>query len=166
MFKQIYIYILLGLGLISCSNPEKSADYTKIIQSYYKTYQKRDDFKKFLDFYAEDMVLEDMITGDKIKGKKALEKFFDWENPDFVKLDSNTLIITEQIIDQNKVVTKGYFTPFGWGNLEFEAMYFTTILTLNSKGKIVKQVDWINYPNNLLDYSKRKNSNQWIKPQR
>ena len=29
-------------------------------------------------------------------------------------------------------------------------------------GKIVRQVDWINYPSSLFDYSNRQNSNLWI----
>jgi hypothetical protein len=62
----------------------------------------------------------------------------------------------------NKVVTTGHFTAFKWGELEIEAMQFTSILTFNSSGKIIKQVDWINYPSYLVDYNNRKNSNKWI----
>ena len=58
--------------------------------------------------------------------------------------------------------SKGYFTPFKWGNAEFEAMYFTTLLNFNEQGKIIKQVDWINYPSTLVDYDNRKNANEWI----
>ncbi|MFT6827204.1 MAG: hypothetical protein ACJAZV_000485 [Roseivirga sp.] len=107
-------------------------------------------------------MLEDMINGDRVEGKEAFSEFFDWKNPDYVKLDSAALYIREQIIDNNKVVTTGHFTAFKWGELEIEAMQFTSILTFNSSGKIIKQVDWINYPSYLVDYNNRKNSNKWI----
>ncbi|MGH1366338.1 MAG: hypothetical protein ACRBF0_22450 [Calditrichia bacterium] len=94
--------------------------------------------------------------------KAALAEFFNWDNPGFKKIEVQALIITEQIIDGKKVTTKGYFTPFKWGEARFETMHFTTLLTFNEQGKIIKQVDWINYPTTLLDYNKRKNSNEDI----
>ena len=112
--------------------------------------------------YDEQMILEDIILGEKMEGKKAFANFFDWNNPNFSKADSLTLIIEEQLFYNNQVMTKGYFTPFNWGDSTFEAMQFTTILTFNDQDKIIKHVDWINYPNNLIDYNKRKNANDWI----
>ena len=41
-------------------------------------------------------------------------------------------------------------------------MHFTSILYFNESGKITKQIDWINYPNNLLDNNSRANSNRWL----
>lgn len=51
---------------------------------------------------------------------------------------------------------------FKWKDSSFEAMYFTTILTLNETGKIIRQIDWINYPATLVNFNLRKNSNEWI----
>ncbi|WP_136467933.1 hypothetical protein [Flagellimonas onchidii] len=87
----------------------------------------------------------------------------DWNNPNFQKIEKDALVIYDQIIDKNKVVTRGYFTEFLWDGARFEAMHFITILTFNNSGKIIKQIDWINYPSNLIDYEKRRNSNEWIK---
>ena len=41
-------------------------------------------------------------------------------------------------------------------------MHFMSMLEFNKAGKIIKQKDWINYPQNLIDYNNRKNSNKWI----
>lgn len=113
-------------------------------------------------FYDEAIVLEDIINGDSIVGIQQLGAFFNWNRPGLARTNP-ALIIEDQIIDGNKVVTKGYFTPFKWQGQLFEAMYFVTFLYFNEEGKIYKQVDWINYPKILVDYANRKNANQWIK---
>ena len=154
--------LLIGLLLLSCSpEDEKGLDIT--VERYYQTYNEHQELDKFIDFYDENIVFEDIINGDRIAGKEKLKIFFDWNNPDFKRLEDNILEVTEIIIKNNKVVVKGYFTRFKWRKTEYEAMHFTTLLTFNELGKIIKQVDWINYPTNLVDYNERKNSNAWIK---
>lgn len=161
MKSHILFYAVVLITTISCTT--KDNDISKTIEQYYKTYQDRNDFEKFLGFYDEKIVLEDIINADRIVGKKALEDFFDWNNPGYKKIAVDALVIYEQTIEGNRVVTSGYFNEFLWGEQKFEAMHFVTILTFNQSGKIIKQVDWINYPSNLVDYTKRKNSNEWIK---
>ncbi len=169
IYKTIGNYFQVGLCLVvwgACQNQPQTSnlrDIKEIAQAYYKVYQDRSDFEAFLDFYEEDLVLEDMVMGEKIFGKQSFAEFFAWENPEFKKLDSLTLVLEEQYVVGNTVISQGYFNPFQWGDAQFEAMQFTTILSFNAQGKIIKQVDWINYPNNLLDYSQRKNSNHCLK---
>lgn len=152
---------LVSISLLSC-NQEKDLSIKPIVDEYYQTYSEREDFEKFLAFYDSSMVLKDMINGNKIKGTKNLRPFFDWTNPNFELQDSVALIITDQILSKYEVVTSGYFTPFTWHTRYVEAMQFTTILRFNTEGKIVQQVDWINYPSYLVNYETRKNSNIWI----
>ena len=160
-FNLLFLIFLISFFL-SCSSSKKNNELTQITFEYYNTYQKNKNLEKFIDFYAEEIELEDIINGDKIKGKENLKNFLDWNNPNLSRNDSLALIIEDQIIDGNKVVTKGFFTPFKWGELQVEAMHFTTILFFNESKKIIKQVDWINYPSSLVDYKNRKNSNNWI----
>jgi len=160
--RLLFFSFLILLSLCACQQKEDSL-IQEATKEYYQTYQNRNDFQKFLSFYDDQVILEDIMLGERKIGKKEFAEFFDWGNPDFSKTDSLALIITDQLIQKNKVVTQGYFTPFKWGEQHFEAMHFTTILTFNAAGKITKQVDWINYPASLLDYEKRKNSNEWIK---
>ncbi|PWL37570.1 hypothetical protein DKG77_14780 [Flagellimonas aquimarina] len=156
-----FLYVIILMVVCSCTNKDNSINET--VKEYYETYQDRNDFEKFLGFYDEKIVLEDIINADRIVGKKALEDFFDWNDPGYKKIAADALVIYEQTIEGNRVVTSGYFNEFLWGGNTFEAMHFVTILTFNRSGKIIKQVDWINYPSNLVDYTKRKNSNEWIK---
>lgn len=158
----IITVLLIGLIFHSCSNREGS-DIDKIVEDYYQTYNTRQEIEEFILFYDESIVLEDIINGDRIAGKEALRNFFDWGNPNFKSLDTINLMVNEKIIKDNKAVIKGYSARFQWGGTEFGFMHFTTILTFNESGKIIKQVDWINYPSNLVDYDTRKNSNRWIK---
>jgi len=160
MKLPLILCLIIGLIFHSCSSKEDSID--KVVEDYYKTFNKRQDFKKFLSFYDEEIILEDIINGDRIIGKKELNNFFDWNNPNFKSLDSNSLIIEDKIIHHNTCVVKGYFSRFQWEQSEFEAMHFTTIITFNKSKKIVRQVDWINYPSTLVNYNERKNSNEWI----
>ncbi len=148
--------------LFACTSAER--DISDITADYYRTYEERSDFDTFLSFYDKDMVLEDIMLGERIIGRDSFALFFDWNNPKFAKKESTALRVEKQIIQGKQVVTQGYFTPFRWGETEVSAMYFTTILTFNEKGKIIRHVDWINYPNNLLDYDNRKDANLWIKP--
>ncbi len=154
----LFVSIIL---LSSCSIRIEKVEIT--VDNYFRTYNQRKDFQKFLEFYDDKIVLTDIINGDLVTGKNELKDFFDWNNPNFKSLDSNSLIISEKIIDKNQAAIKGYFTPFQWGETRFEAMHFTTILTFNDSGKIIRQVDWINYPTTLVDYHTRKNSNDWLK---
>ena len=159
---SLLVLLLISMICLSCES-KQNAPSKSITDAFYQTYKERKDFEKFIDFYDEQIVLEDMINGDRMEGKKALRTFFDWENPNFECLSAHTLEIEEKIIQANQAVVKGYFSAFRWGTTQFEAMHFTTILTFNEAGKIVKQVDWINYPATLVAYSQRKNSNEWIK---
>ena len=158
VFGAILSFLLLTFSCSSNTEPDIEA----IVSNYYKTYGKRTDFKAFLDFYDEDMVLEDIIFGERVEGKEGFAEFLDWENPLFTKKDSVVLVVEQQVIQGYEVVTQGYFTPFRWGDISVGNMHFTTFLTFNKEGKIIRHVDWINYPNTLINYDKRKDSNTWI----
>lgn len=160
--KQVFTLLIFGLLFNACS-VDKDRILERVIDDYYKTYNKRQDIDKFMSFYNDDILFEDIINGDRIEGKPALKSFFNWGDTNFKSLDSNNLVITETIIDGKRAVVKGYFTKFKWGESDFEPMHFTTILTFGSADKIIKQVDWVNYPANLVDYNQRKNSNEWVK---
>ena len=159
---KFFNYTLFALSVLSCGQTTKKTALHSTVSNYYDTYKERKDFDAFLEFYDENIILEDVISGDRKKGKKAFAEFFDWNHPSFRPLDSIALIIEKQIIDGREVVTQGYFTPFKWDSIQVGHMHFTTILTFNLKGKIIRQVDWINYPANLIDYQKRDDSNSWI----
>ncbi len=152
---------ILFLATSCISSRNQSVDQE--VAAYIRLYQERTDFEGFLDLYDENMILEDMIGGYYIEGKEQFAEFFNWPDERFEKRTDKTIIVTNTIIEDNKASVQGYFTPFSWNGNEVEAMQFTTLLYFNEERKIIKHVDWINYPNTLIDYSKRPNSNEWIK---
>lgn len=161
--KQTILCLLIScffICLTSCNKAPTKIENT--VTAYYEVYKTKEDFEGFLKFYDDDIVLIDIINGDSIVGIEQLTNFFAWNTPGLERTNP-VLMIEDQIIEGNKVVTRGYFTPFKWQGQPFEAMYFVTILYFNETGKIRKQIDWINYPNTLVDYANRKNANQWIK---
>jgi len=157
--------LIIGVALLlftsSCSWTAKQ-DITHVTQKYYETYQNHSDFESFMAHYDSNAVLEDINMASKIKGIKNLKEFFNWHNADLKILSKKALEVEELIFDDQKAVAKGYFTPFQWKDIKYPSMYFTTILLFNDQGKIIKQTDWINYPNNLIDCNKRGDANEWI----
>ncbi|MFY9243646.1 MAG: nuclear transport factor 2 family protein [Polaribacter sp.] len=158
-YKKLLIVICV-FQIIGCSKKDKTIQ--KDVNNYYSIYKERKDLDAFLNYYNENIVLEDIVNGDKIIGKEKLTAFFNWNVEGLKMLSKQSLVITEQIIENKKVVTKGYFTPFEWSGVKFEAMHFTTILIFNDKNKIIKHIDWINYPSTLINYHNRNDSNKWL----
>lgn len=160
--RFVIYFFLVCLTLCGCT-PRSKVNIEGITTEFYEVYKARKDSKRFLEFYSDSVVLEDMVNGDRVVGIQALEKFFDWSNEDFQLIEKEAVVVKDIYVAGHVAVVYGYFTPFKWGDAEFEAMHFTTQLDFDKEGKIVKQVDWINYPSTLVDYSKRRNSNKWIK---
>ncbi|MEM9329582.1 MAG: nuclear transport factor 2 family protein [Bacteroidota bacterium] len=162
--KKIVVYfpfMLVTLFVGACQQHQGFSTLERT-ENLYRVYAERSDFERFLDFYADEMVLEDPILGQRIVGREAFRDFFDWPNPSFRKLQEEALIVDKIMVDGRESVVIGHFTPFQWAESTIESMHFTTLLVFDQQGKIIKQTDWINYPNNLLNYETRKNSNAWI----
>ncbi|MDC8004006.1 lipocalin-like domain-containing protein [Aureisphaera galaxeae] len=139
------------LFLFACSSRESNdKKIRKRVSGYFETYQERKDFSSFMEYYDDSIVLIDIINGDSIAGKEALSNFFNWHNPSLKGLSDDALIVETQTIEGNRVVTSGYFTEFEWNDTKFEAMDFIIVHVFNDDFKIIEQIDWINYPQNLL----------------
>ena len=161
MKNKLFLLLIVFLILSSCK--DERIPVQKKVDEFILLYQERTDFEQFLELYDQDMVLEDMITGHRMEGSENFKEFFNWPDQRFKKLSPKTIIVKSSVIEGNNAVISGHFTPFEWDGQQVEAMQFTTILEFNDQGKIIRHVDWINYPNNLIDYSKRANANEWIK---
>lgn len=156
------IFSIIVLTTLACSKENPKESIRSIAEAYYETHKVRKDFEGFLSYYDEQIVLEDIISGGQVEGKNNLKAFLNWDDKEFKLIDTVAIVLEDLVVDGNKVVAKGYYTPFLWGVSEFEAMYFMTILYFNEDQKIVRQIDWINYPNSLFDFENRKNANEWI----
>ena len=66
----VYLLLLIASTLFSCDTKSSKHHIQNITAEYYKVYQERTDFPRFLEFYDEQMILEDIILGEKMEGKK------------------------------------------------------------------------------------------------
>lgn len=150
------VWFLLPLLLIGgCNSGRQSRATETVATAYFQTYAERRDFDKFMAFYADDAVLEDIVYGHIAGNKKEISEFFDWNRGD-VKLlkPSVSLVVEQQAVDGNEVVTAGYFTPFLFNGDSLGPWRFVIWQNYNNEGKIRRQSDWINYtPRSMLEGS-------------
>ncbi|KZN35166.1 hypothetical protein N474_03090 [Pseudoalteromonas luteoviolacea CPMOR-2] len=163
MLKNIYLCLLAILfsGCNSVSQKEPPSELSVLVEQYIKTYQARDNFKQFLTYYDDHVVLEDMLYGVKVTNKKAFSEFFDWGAGSFKVLDGKrTFDVSQIIVDQKQrtVVLSGEFNPFSYNEQKLGPWRFTTILQFNQAGLISYQQDWINYfPRSFIGEAKNLN---------
>ncbi|MFC0116511.1 nuclear transport factor 2 family protein [Pseudoalteromonas xiamenensis] len=137
----------LGLILVMlCASVSANDSLQSTVDAYFSTYAKRTDFETFMAFYAEEAILKDVVYGYVAKNKAQIASFFDWSSGQFSTLDSQpTLTITQQMINQHSVVTKGTFNAFSFNGKTMGPWEFVIWQEFNASGKIVLQEDWINY---------------------
>ncbi|WP_111980405.1 nuclear transport factor 2 family protein [Algibacillus agarilyticus] len=134
-----------------------------MIKEYLTQYALREDFDRFMNFYASDAVLEDIVSGDVKKGKAEIRAFLNWPDEKYEQSPSLSTLVTETIIVHNKqAAVKGYFMPFTYDEVVLGPWHFTMWFTVNDEYKITRHVDFINYTPKALFLSSP-NSNEKIK---
>lgn len=124
-------------------------------ETYFKRYAARADWPGFMDQFAEDLDFLDPIAGIALESRATFEQFYFWPDPAFSKHPEypRTLVLEELIVQDNRGIGAGYFTPFRYNGTTFgdrEPMRFTIWLEWDADGKIVAQTDWIAYPPALI----------------
>ncbi|WP_342777398.1 nuclear transport factor 2 family protein [Litorilituus lipolyticus] len=116
------------------------------MNSYFKIYQQRSDFKSFMSFYHEQAQFEDIVYGNHLKHKTDIKAFLNWQRGEFSLLNSDRLFtINHQTIDEQTVTTQGYFHQFSYDGQVLGPWLFVMVHEFDSQHKIIKQTDWINY---------------------
>jgi len=138
-------------GAVSENSPTRKA-----AEAFFDTYAQRRNWAKLLYFYREDMVFEDIALQIQIQGKENFKSFYNWEDPNFQKLseDQAHLVLHDLIVQGNKAVARGYFNPFMWNGELQEWKWgseFTIWLFFDDNQKIRKQIDFIEYPDAVLE---------------
>lgn len=157
---RVLLLPILTIILSGCHQNSNAIEET--VDNFCQIYAKREKPESLKSFYDERAVLEDIISGVRVEGNLDIINFFDWNNVSYKMKDTVALVVVSKVIGDGSATINGYFTSFEWSGTIYRRMHFTTVLFFNDEHKIIKQVDWINYPNELLDYSKRNDSNLWI----
>lgn len=144
----LFRWILLAsfIGLIPLSQAEESAPLADVAKDYFDTYAARQDFTRFIDFYASDAAVVDVIGNDKVQGVEAIAAFFDWRRGDFQRaIEGPILIVTHQLISGNTVITRGQFNAFVYNGEPLGPWDFLIWQVYDDAQQIQQQHDWINY---------------------
>ncbi|MCC2615315.1 nuclear transport factor 2 family protein [Aestuariibacter halophilus] len=157
MLQRLLSLVLIGLSLSACVSSVATRDTAEgntaftlttianAAQQYFEQYKNRDNLDAFIAHYAEDALLEDMVYGQRIQGRQALRNFYRWDDGSVRLLKDKTLVIEQQIVDGNTVITRGTFLPFQYHDQRLGPWRFVIWQSYNHQGLIVHQMDWINY---------------------
>ncbi len=167
MRARLICSILTGFAvlLMACtSSPagERAAEYARkakveqAAREFFTTFADRKDWKKMLSFYRYDMHFEDIMLQIKIFSKEDFKNFYNWEEGNFQKLSSDQphLVLKSLVVNDSVAVGTGYFNPFYY-NGELQdwkwGSEFTIWLQFDEQLKIKRQVDFIEYPDVVLE---------------
>jgi len=143
---RIIISLLIVLLLNGCASTSKNNKLPQIVNDYFDVYSKRNDFNKFMTYYAENAQFKDIIYGNTFNNKVEIRNFLDWSKGDFKILNGNkTLTVTSHTFGIKTVITEGFFHAFSYDGQKFGPWLFVITQEFDFNNKIIQQTDWINY---------------------
>lgn len=167
-----YLLVLVVFGFFSCGSKEKDnkkekphltrkQQVEKTARLYFQTFAERKDWEKLLSFYSDTVNFEDVLLQTKIRGKEEFKEFYDWPNPSFKKLseDQQHLVVEDLAVSDSAAVARGYLNPFYFNDKLWELKHggnFTIWLYFDDNLKIRKQVDWFEYPSDVMEHIAQK----------
>ena len=150
---RIILSLLIILLLNGCVSTSKNNRLTQVVNDYFDIYSKRDDFNKFMTYFADNAKFKDVIYGNSFNSKVEIRNFLDWEKGEFKILNGNkTLTVTRHTFGENTAITEGFFHTFNYDGQKLGPWLFVITQEFDSNNKITQQTDWINYTprNNFL----------------
>lgn len=153
--KRLNLIIVFFI-ILSCEQKPGHPDVKQIASDYFNTYAERTDWDKFLSYYDGDLQFEDIISQQKLSGIQQFREFYNWpdtgyrKHPDYPR----ALELDKLIINDKAAIGKGRFLPFYWYGKMWDMTQegeFIIWLEFNEEGKITRQIDWIEYPGEILE---------------
>jgi hypothetical protein len=143
---RIILSLLIALLLNGCVSTSKNNKLSQVVNDYFDIYSKRDDFNKFMTYYADNAKFKDIIYGNSFNSKVEIRSFLDWDKGVFKILNgTRALTVTRHLFGKNTVITEGFFNAFSYDGQKFGPWLFVITQEFDSNNKIIKQTDWINY---------------------
>ncbi|WPP49090.1 nuclear transport factor 2 family protein [Catalinimonas niigatensis] len=160
--KHISLFVALIIILLTACGPSEEEKFEQQIRSkaidYFATYQQRKDWNKFLSFYHPNIAFTDVALSTRTRGIDAFEKFYNWPDSNFQKMNpaQKHLELQDIITQDSLVVARGHFNPFYWhGEKQEWSGGFTIWLYFDKNLKIRHQVDYIQYPASVILSARR-----------
>ena len=143
---RIILSLLIALLLSGCISTNKSNKLPQVVNDYFDIYSKRDDFSKFMTYYADNAQLKDIIYGNSFNNKVEIRNFLDWNKGEFKILNGiRALTVTKHTFGENIAITEGFFHAFSYDGQKLGPWLFVITQEFDSNNKIIQQIDWINY---------------------
>ena len=143
---RIILNLLIVLLLNGCVSTSKDNKLTQVVSDYFDTYSKREDFNKFMTYYADNAQFEDIIYGNSFNSKVEISNFLEWNKGEFKILNGNkALTVTRHTFGVNTAITEGFFHTFSYDGQKLGPWLFVITQEFDSNNKIIRQTDWINY---------------------
>jgi len=147
--KNILIASLVLLLLFSCKNSTQNP-FQKQADIYIKLISERKDVNSLMDLYSDSIQYDNMVIDEKFTSKDALftQRKLEWKDSlyQFQAEFPKAISIENISYFNNNIILKGIITPYLYNDKIIPHKKFVTSLYFNSKGKIIKQEDWIDYP--------------------
>jgi hypothetical protein len=143
---RIILNLLIVLLLNGCVSTSKDNKLPQVVSDYFDTYAKREDFNKFMTYYADNAQFEDIIYGNSFNSKVEISNFLEWNKGEFKILNGNkALTVTRHTFGVNTAITEGFFHTFSYDGQKLGPWLFVITQEFDSNHKIIRQTDWINY---------------------
>ena len=122
---------------------------------YFGHYRTRADWDGYLQLFADDMHFQDVILRLDLEGKDAFADFYNWPDTGLVKHPDypEVLVLTDLATTDSTAIGMGHFNPFYYNGRLYadqEHMRFCIQLTYSPTGLITRQVDFIEYPPEVM----------------
>ena len=156
--------LLLCTFCLACSidSPKEVVDrkrqVEKVAIDFFETFAQRADWDKFCSFYRDDLVFEDVLLQIKLDSLWQFKKFYKWdeEGGNFRKLtpEQKHVEIDALVVNDSMAIGYGHLNPFYYYDQLIEekwGMKVNFILYFDDDLKIKKQVDWIEYHDDVLE---------------
>ena len=156
MYPKLVVSLIVTLCLTSCSAMTASGllstSFEQRAKDYFTVYAARQDFDRFMAFYADNASVNDVVYGFTAQGKTNISAFFDWHRGQFsTALPGPILHVTRQVVAGDQVITEGQFHQFKYNGQTLGPWEFVIWQQYSAKGLILQQQDWINYsPKKIL----------------
>ena len=143
---RIILSLLIALLLSGCVSTSKSNKLPQVVNDYFDIYSKRDDFNKFMTYYADNAQFKDIIYGNSFNNKVEIRSFLDWGKGEFKILNgTRALTVTKHTFGERTAITEGFFHTFSYDGQKLGPWLFVITQEFNPSNKIIQQTDWINY---------------------
>ena len=138
--------------------PSRKDQVEQVAKDFFDTFAQREDWEKLCSFYREDLKFEDILLQIKLDSLWQFKKLYKWdeEGNNFRKLtpDQKHVEIDALVVNDSIAIGYGHLNPFYYYDRLIDekwGMKVNFILYFDENLKIKKQVDWIEYHDDVLE---------------